>query len=435
MQTKALPGFREFYPADLALRTHIFRTWRSVATRYGFEEYDGPPLEPLELYTAKSGDEIVGQLYTFTDKGGREVALRPEMTPTLARMVAARANGLKKPIRWFAIPQLFRYERQQRGRLREHFQLNCDLIGEPGPLGDAEIIALAIDVMRAFGLGAADVRVRLSDRRVLRALLLGAGVTEPQLGAAYQAVDKIERAGREALSAQLAEAGVAAPVSERVFGIATLRGLPAVEAALADVPGGAEAGAPLCRVVEALGAMGLGDFVEVDLTIVRGLAYYTGTVFELFDAGRTLRAICGGGRYDGLLAALGGVDLPALGFGMGDVVLGELLRDRGLVPSDTSSIDVFLAAITDGDLPHVLALAHEVRDAGLRAEYALGAQPVGKQLKLADARNARFAVVVGPDDRARGEVMVKALRKQTQESVARASVVERVRQMAAERDG
>src|SRR5215212_5246205 len=213
MQTKALPGFREFYPADLALRTHIFRTWRSVATRYGFEEYDGPPLEPLDLYTAKSGEEIVGQLYSFTDKGERQVAMRPEMTPTLARMVAARANGLKKPIRWFAIPQLFRYERQQRGRLREHFQLNCDLIGEPGPLGDAEIIALAVDVMRAFGLGAADVRVRLSDRRVLRALLLGAGIAETQLGAAYQAVDKLERMDRAALTSQLGAAGVAAEVA------------------------------------------------------------------------------------------------------------------------------------------------------------------------------------------------------------------------------
>src|SRR4051812_33205100 len=203
MQTKALPGFREFYPADLALRAHIFRTWRSVATRYGFEEYDGPPLEPLELYTAKSGDEIVGQLYNFTDKGEREVALRPEMTPTLARMVAARANGLKKPIRWFAIPQLFRYERQQRGRLREHFQLNCDLIGEPGPLGDAEIIALAVDIMREFGFGPQDVRVRLSDRRVLRALMLGTGVNETQLGAAYQAVDKVERMERAPLAEQL----------------------------------------------------------------------------------------------------------------------------------------------------------------------------------------------------------------------------------------
>ncbi|MFL5446975.1 MAG: ATP phosphoribosyltransferase regulatory subunit, partial [Gemmatimonadales bacterium] len=153
MKTKALPGFRDFYPSDLALRSHIFNTWRTVATRYGFEEYDGPPLEPLDLYTTKSGEEIVGQLYNFTDKGDRAVALRPEMTPTLARMVAGRAGELRKPIRWFSIPQLFRYERQQRGRLREHFQLNCDLIGESGPLADAEIIALAIDVMRAFGLG------------------------------------------------------------------------------------------------------------------------------------------------------------------------------------------------------------------------------------------------------------------------------------------
>src|ERR671923_1028607 len=171
MQTQALPGFRDFYPADLALRDYIFRTWRQVAARYGFEEYDGPPLEPLELYTAKSGDEIVGQLYHFTDKGDRDVALRPEMTPTLARMVAARAGELRKPIRWFSIPQLFRYERQQRGRLREHFQLNCDLIGESGPLADAEIIALAVDALRAFGLRSGNVRVRLSDRRLLNALL------------------------------------------------------------------------------------------------------------------------------------------------------------------------------------------------------------------------------------------------------------------------
>lgn len=429
MQTKALPGFREFYPAELALRTHIVRTWRTVAARYGFEEYDGPPLEPLELYTAKSGDEIVGQLYAFTDKGGREVALRPEMTPTLARMVAARANGLKKPIRWFAIPQLFRYERQQRGRLREHFQLNCDLIGEPGPLGDAEIIALAIDVMRAFGLGPGDVRVRLSDRRVLRALLLGAGVSELQLPAAYQAVDKIERVPAPALTEQLAAAAVPGAAIAKVFEIAGLRGLPAVEAALSQVPGGDAAGAPLRRVVDALGAMGLGEFVEVDLSIVRGLAYYTGTVFELFDAGRTLRAICGGGRYDGLLEALGGVDLPALGFGMGDVVLAELLRERGLVPADTSSIDVFLAAITDDDVTHVLALAHELRDAGLRTEYALGAQAVGKQLKLADARNARLAVVIGPDDRARGEVMVRDLAGKSQEAVRRDRAVEWVTRM------
>src|SRR5664279_2847236 len=197
MTSKGLPGFRDFAPADLALRNYIFSVWRQVAARYGFDRYDGPPLEPLELYTTKSGAEIVGQLYNFRDKGDREVALRPEMTPTLARMLAERANGLKKPIRWFSLPQLFRYERQQRGRLREHFQLNCDLIGEAGPLADAEIIALAIDVMRGFGLGPTDVRVRLSDRRALTAVLKQRGVPDEGMEAAYQFIDKIERMRHE----------------------------------------------------------------------------------------------------------------------------------------------------------------------------------------------------------------------------------------------
>jgi histidyl-tRNA synthetase len=420
MQTKALPGFRDFYPADLALRTHMFRTWRTVATRYGFEEYDGPPLESLELYTAKSGEEIVGQLYHFIDKGGREVALRPEMTPTLARMVAARANGLKKPIRWYSIPQLFRYERQQRGRLREHFQLNCDLIGEPGPLGDAEIIALALDVMRAFGLTARDVRVRLSDRRVLNSVLARVGVRAEQFPATYAVIDKVERTDRAESLRRLSQAGLSSVTGTRVFDILQLKSVAEI-AKLEDGTPGAEASAVerLGEVVQALDAMGLGDFVDVDLRIVRGLAYYTGTVFELFDAKGELRAICGGGRYDNLLASLGGVDLPALGFGMGDVVLGELLRERGLIPGETSSVDLFLAGITEEDIPHVLRLAHQLRESGLRVEYALAPQAVGKQLKLADARNARLAVVVGPDDRARGEVMVKDLTTKSQRSVAR----------------
>lgn len=208
MKSQALPGFREFTPVDLSHRSHIFQTWRSVAARYGFEEYDGPPLEPLELYTAKSGDEIVGQLYAFTDKGEREVALRPEMTPTLARMVAASAKVLRKPIRWFSIPQLFRYERQQRGRLREHFQLNCDLIGEPGPLGDAEIIALALDVMRAFGLGSGDVRVRLSDRKLLGSILETLDLGGDRERPAHQALDKLGRREYGAARQALLDAGL-----------------------------------------------------------------------------------------------------------------------------------------------------------------------------------------------------------------------------------
>jgi histidyl-tRNA synthetase len=420
MQAKALPGFRDFYPADLALRAYVFRTWRTIATRYGFEEYDGPPLEALDLYTAKSGEEIVGQLYNFTDKGRREVALRPEMTPTLARMVAARANGLRKPIRWFSIPQLFRYERQQRGRLREHFQLNCDLIGEPGPLGDAEIIALAIDAVREFGLGPEDVRLRISDRRLLTALLHALELDEGQSAVVYQVLDKLGRVPREVSVERLREASIAASTIDRLFALTAARRWDDLCAARS---GGMEAalvrGEPLSRTIEALGAMGLGEFVDLDLAIVRGLAYYTGTVFELFDAQGELRAICGGGRYDNLLQALGGVDLPALGFGMGDVVLSELLRDRGLVPGEPASIDVFVAGVTEEDLPYVLALTHELRDAGLRAEFALASQAVGKQLKLADARRARVAVVIGPDDRARGEVAVKDLAAKTQRAVAR----------------
>ncbi len=426
MQPQPLPGFRDFYPADLALRSHIFGTWRAVAVRYGFEEYDGPPLEPLELYSAKSGDEIVGQLYSFEDKGGRSVALRPEMTPTLARMVAARANGLKKPIRWFSIPQLFRYERQQRGRLREHFQLNCDLIGEPGPLGDAEIISLAVDAVRAFGLGPTDFRVRLSDRRLLTALLRGLGLDDACTGVVYQVLDKLGRVPEAVTTGRLAEAGLGSGTIDRVLELARLGSWEELARAAADLKDALAAGEPLRRTVEALEAMALGPFVDLDLSIVRGLAYYTGTVFELFDARKELRAICGGGRYDNLLSALGGVDLPALGFGMGDVVLGELLKDRGLAPSAASSIDVFLAAFGEDDLPHLLALAHELRDAGFRVEYALAPQSLGKQLRLADARGARLAIVIGPDDRARGEVMVKDLAANRQEPVPRGAVVRRV---------
>jgi histidyl-tRNA synthetase len=425
MKTKALPGFRDFYPAELALRAHIFRTWRTVATRYGFEEYDGPPLEPLELFTAKSGDEIVGQLYNFRDKGDRDVALRPEMTPTLARMVAGRAGELRKPIRWFSIPQLFRYERQQRGRLREHFQFNCDLIGEPGPLADAEVIALATDVMRAFGLTAANVRVRVSDRRLLNALLSAFQLTAPQATAIYAWLDKRGRDDAQHRQ-RLQDLKVDPDIADFLSAACNVKDISRLKRVLSQKPQASAALASLEQVVEALHSMGLGEFVDVDLGVVRGLAYYTGTVFELFDSGRTLRAICGGGRYDNLLNALGGVDLPSVGFGMGDVVLAELLRERDLVPTETSSIDVFLAFITKDDLPQVLALAHQLRDAGLRTEYALNPQAVGKQLNLANARNARLAVVLGPDERARGELVIKDLSNGTQESVPQSSAVDTI---------
>jgi histidyl-tRNA synthetase len=380
-----------------------------MAARYGFEEYDGPPLEPLELYTEKSGEEIVAQLYHFTDKGDREVALRPEMTPTLARMVAARAQGLKKPIRWFSMPQLFRYERQQRGRLREHFQLNMDLLGESGPLADAEIIAAAIDVLRALGFGPGDVRARVSDRRIVAALLAHLGVPGERISTALAQIDKADRTP-SASSQKRVEQAFELPeeVASGIDAIATIRGREPLLARLREA-GCPEMAEPLLETIAALEAMGLGAFVDVDLSIVRGLAYYTGVVFELFDAGKSLRAICGGGRYDDLLSALGGPDLPAVGFGMGDVVLGELLKSRGLAPASGPALDAFLVGVTAEDGPAVLGLAHQLRDRGARVEFALKPQGIAKQLRLAAARGARRAVIVGPDERAAGAVLVRDL--------------------------
>ena len=425
MQSQGLPGFRDFYPDDTALRNHIFSVWRDVANRYGFQEYDGPPLEPLELYVKKSGQEIVGQLYTFEDRGGRSVAFRPEMTPSLARMVAARGQAIKKPIRWFSLPQLLRYERPQRGRLREHFQLNMDIIGEPGPLADAELIAAAVDITRALGLGPQDVRARVSDRRVLRALVDAHGLTDTQVSLAFQHIDKIEREPREVLTDSLAEsANISSDLAARVLSLGEIRGLDEVHSALDEVPGGLDAGEPLSQCVAALDALGVGDFVDIDLGIVRGLAYYTGVVFELFDAHQSLRAICGGGRYDGLLAALGGVDLPAVGFGMGDVVLSELFSQMGGKPTIQVGVDAFLVAVTGEDQPHVLRLAGQLRNKGLKVEYALKQQSIAKQLKLAAARPAKRAVVMGPDEREKGEVVVRDMGSGEEERVELDRLVE-----------
>ncbi len=378
MSSTTLPGFRDFYPDELARRAHIFRAWRAVARRYAFVEYDGPPLEPLELYTKKSGDEIVGQLYNFVDKGGREVALRPEMTPTFARMVGARANALRKPVRWFSTPQLFRYERAQRGRLREHYQLNVDIVGEASELADAELLAVAIDILRELGLTSADVKARVSDRRLLNGILHTLGVTEAQVPAVYGVVDKIARQPREVSAAKLAEAGLAPALVERVLALAAGTSFDAVRAEFGEAPAAKEHVERFARYLEFLAGLGVADWVVLDLSIVRGLAYYTGIVFELFDAKGELRAICGGGRYDNLLKALGGTDLPALGFGMGDVVLGELLQDRGLFPAASEeAIDLQLVAGNGAaalGFPTALKLVTALRGAGFSVAHGLNAE-------------------------------------------------------------
>ena len=400
MPPKPLPGFRDFYPEQLAEREHIFTTWRRVVRRYAFVEYDGPPLEPLELYTQKSGDEIVTQLYNFVDKGDRAVAMRPEMTPTFARMVAAKAQALRKPVRWFSLPQLFRYERTQKGRLREHYQLNVDLVGETSVLADAELLSIAVEIMREFGLGAHDVRARVSDRRLLNGLLEHLGVPDASLAAVYAVLDKLDRQPPDVSAEKLAAAGVPDAVAVQILGFGALD-FETLRARYGSAPAVAEHVARFAEYLRFCDALGIGEWMRFDLTIVRGLAYYTGIVFELFDAQGEFRAICGGGRYDTLLSSLGGVDLPALGFGMGDVVLGELLRARGRMPSDLqNAADVWIAqSPTEASYPHrTLRVASELRARGVAVEYALREQRVDKQFESARKAGARYFVTLDPDD-------------------------------------
>ena len=392
-----LPGFRDFYPEPLPhkdvwsadARQYIFGKWREAARRYGFREYDGPPLESLELFTTKSGAEIVGQLYNFKDKGDRDIALRPEMTPTLARMIAAHERAYKKPIKWFALPQLFRYERQQKGRLREHFQFNADIFGETDAAADAELIALLIDTLRSFGLTAEDFVIRLSSRNAWQEFYergsenadgVAEGEIEGQAEGAYQfyqIIDKLERTPPEESQKKLAALGFT---------------LDAVNAFI-------ENGKPtteLASIIANLTARGMGGFVKVDYQVIRGLAYYTGPVFEAFDRKGEFRAIAGGGRYDNLVKLISGgkVNLPALGFGMGDVVLLELLKARGLLPAFDGGVDVVVLIEDEALRPQSLKLVQDLRATGLVVEYTLTPTKPDKQFRRAQELKASHTAKV-----------------------------------------
>jgi histidyl-tRNA synthetase len=405
-----LPGFRDFLPTDCAVRNYIFARWREVARRYGFVEWDGPVLEPTVLYTKKSGPEIVGQLFNFIDKGDREVAMRPELTPTLARVVAAHDREFKKPLKWFSIPQCFRYEKQQRGRLREHFQFNADIIGEESLGADVESIALCVDLLRAFGFTASDFVVRISDREFWIDFLRAQNVPEANWQEILQIIDKSERESREKTAAKLG------PLAEPAFKIL-------------DGEGGS---AKLDQILAALKVRGLADFVEVDLGIVRGLAYYSGVVFEAFDRGGKLRALAGGGRYDSLINQLsdGAVSLPAIGFAMGDVVLGELI---GEIPAAKEKLQTAIAAQQDLDIYVVIAKEERrtdalaniqvLRDRGWRVDYPLTPAKVGKQFQAAEQLGARVALLFGDEW---PEVKLKDLRSGEQTLVAHQEVAAKV---------
>ena len=381
---QGLPGFRDFLPNECAARNYIFLKWREVARRYGFVEWEGPVLESTELYKKKSGDEIVGQLFSFTDKGEREVALRPELTPTLARVMAAHEREFKKPLKWFSIGPFFRYEKQQRGRLREHFQLNCDIVGEADANADVELVALCVDNLRGFGFTEKDFVVRISDREFWTDFLREQKVPAERWEEILHAIDKSEREPREKTIEKLGQ--LAAPVLS-----------------ILNKGGKSE---KLERLVDGLRVRGLAGFVDVDVRIVRGLAYYTGMVFEVFDRAGKLRAVAGGGRYDSLIEQLseGAVKMPALGFAMGDVVLGELIGEHPAARAqmeaamrDQRKIDIYVVIAKEERRADALAQIQQLRENGYRVDYPLAPAKVGKQFQTAEDLGATVALLYGDE--------------------------------------
>ena len=393
MTVQPLPGFRDFFPPEHAALRGIFQAWREASRCGGFTEYEGPELESLELYTEKSGDEIVGQLYHFTDKGDRQVALRPEMTPTLARMVASQHRNYRKPIKWFSVPRLFRYERPQKGRHREHYQWNCDIVGEKSPMAEAELIGVLCLGLSLLGLGPKDVVVKVSDRNWWDAFLEKQGVGETERPTVLRTLDRLESATPEQRREKL---GALAEAVEAVW-----EGKSSDSEAVGQVRKGVE-------------ALGYGDWCETDYRVVRGLAYYTGVVFEVHDRAGKLRAVAGGGRYDDLLKRLGGEDLPAVGFGMGDAVLAELLREKKIAMPQTTGAEIFIVAEAK-EQAMALQITGQLRRSGFSVDFDPGAGKWGKQLEMAEAKAARWALLVGREV-GEGKLGLKELasRKQTE---------------------
>lgn len=388
---KLLPGFRDFLPEECARRNYIFTRWRETARRYGFQEFEGPTLELLELYMKKSGGELTGQIFrlsTSGDKGETHMGLRPEMTPTLARILVANERQYRKPLKWFSIPNCFRQERHQRGRLREFYQLNCDIIGEESISADAEMVAALVDFLRAFGFSEQEFVIRVSDRNAWSQFALARGVAQDRILDFLAVLDKLERADDSAVRLQ-------------EFGIA----LEDVRAFIAQ-PG--EEAAALHTLVASLQQRGLGAYVEIDLTIVRGLAYYTGVVFEAFARDRKAnpRALAGGGRYDDLLKTMsdGRVSLPALGFGMGDVVLRDMIESiphakalRDAWTAAQMSCDVYVVIANEEKRPEALDVIQKLRTAEYSVEFSLRPAKVDKQFQSAQLLGAQFAVLVGSE--------------------------------------
>ncbi|MCE9589780.1 MAG: histidine--tRNA ligase [Planctomycetes bacterium] len=410
MKFQAPKGTRDFFPREMAWRNHLIDAWRRVSIRNGFEQVDGPIFESLDLYKVKSGEGIVNELFHFEDRGERELAIRPEFTPTLARMVAERAGALPKPIKWFCTPNLCRAERPQRGRLREFWQWNVDILGLETPVADAECIFTAVDLLSELGLRPEHVRVKISHRRTVRHILAKMGVPEEGMTGAFDLLDRRDKLTTEEFTTGATKLGLDADRVARFDQICRLKyGVGKLDQ-MRDQIGVDEEMADLAALDAELRAFGIAPWCEYDLGIVRGLAYYTGTVFEVHETSGALRALAGGGRYDQLIEIFGGPSTPAVGFGMGDVVLSNVLMDKGLMPEDVSPRpDVYVFAATEGGAAGLSATVADLRRAGLHTRFSYKAsRSVGKLIKEASASRARFAVILD-DHSAHGRVSLKNL--------------------------
>lgn len=413
MKFNNVKGTRDFYPEDMVLLNWLTDAWRRVSIRNGFEEYDGPIFEHLELYTTKSGDEIVEQLFNLIDRGGRQLAIRPEMTPTLARMINAKAQSLPRPVKWFSVPRVCRAERPQKGRLREFFQWNVDIVGVDDTLADAESILVAVDLLREIGLTEKECQVRINSRKLIAAILEDLKVPPAMMGQAYSLLDKSGKIPPEALEEIWQKTfGETVPFAS-VSPLLQVSGLDHLRELLASHGSGWEAARRELPVMEDLFAklscMGIAEYCIYDMAVVRGLAYYTGIVYEAFDRARQHRAMLGGGRYDGLLKELGGPEMPGVGFGMGDVVITDVLREYGKLPSQGRRLDVFVISADAEAQARMIELVAQLRKGGLSADFSYRSQAIGKQLRTASERGASRAVILGEETRVDNMVTVKDL--------------------------
>ena len=399
MKIPPVKGTRDFYPAEMAVRNWIIDGWKKVSVRNGFEEYDGPIFEYLKMFQIKSGDEIVEQLFSMQDRGGRDLALRPEITPTLARMVNQRINSLPKPIKWFSVPRLFRAERPQKGRLREFFQWNIDIIGVDDVLADAEVIFTTVDYLREVGLTQRDIRVKLSSRKLLASALQNIGVPKGQLDSLYALLDKYSKMPGDTFEKTLVERVPDSVIAKKIMDFmnaTTLSEVPEIVGTNAEVE---DAIKELALLEVLLTQMGVWRYCDFEPSIVRGLAYYTGVVFEVDELMGELRAICGGGRYDKLLCDFGGPDVPATGMGMGDCVLEILLKERGLLDKNLSKpqLDYFVACVDEKFFQKAIEITMKLRSADRAANFSYKPVGLSKQLKQASAQNAKKCIIVGEE--------------------------------------